>query len=265
MPLTTFPAAFTANALQLAQRFDLRRLTTAAQLSVIPTTYRVGDGVAVVFRYGAAVFFNIAVDVQERFISDVLMPVADQPLARVERESLSVQVAPERPEGLVSGGLCLAAASLERLQLLADVLGKSVLLASYETRISLSFDLVEPVARSLAGPRLPGTNVGSLLRTIGSSLLIEHAMIGRAEVGEKPELLWEHSELEGVYRVLEDEFEIRERDAALSRKLDLLSRTAQTALALVHNRRSLRVEWYIVLLIVVEIVISLFEMTVLRP
>ena len=40
-------------------------------------------------------------------------------------------------------------------------------------------------------------------------------MVGRAEIGDKPELLWEHPELERLYALLETEFEIRERLAAL--------------------------------------------------
>lgn len=258
------PTAFDVCALQLAQRFDSKRLTTEAQLAVTPMTYRVGEGLAVVFRYGAVVFFAVAEHVRDRFVANVLLPVAGQPLARIERESLEVQILPDRPEGFSAGRICLGSASLERMQLVADVLAKSVLLASYETRIGLSFDLVEPVVRALESPRMGGARASELLRIIGSSLLIEHAMIGRAEVGEKPELLWERPELESLFRLLEDEFEIVERNAGLSRKLDLLSRTAQTALELLHNRRSLRVEWYIVLLIVAEIGLTLLELFVLH-
>lgn len=254
----------TAVALQMANRLDLRRLSAEAQLSANPTTYRVGDGIVVLFRYGAAVFFGVRDDVRERFLSDVLLPVAEQPLVRTEREEVQVRVTPERPEGVIAGVVNLSSPSIERLQLLAEVMAKSVLLASYETRIGLSFDMVEPIACTLSQNRITGAKGRSLLKTIGQSLLIEHAMVGRAEVGEKPELLWERSELEGLYRLLEDEFEIRERDVALSRKLDLLSRTAQTALGLLHNRRSLRVEWYIVILIIAEIVLTLIELFVIK-
>ena len=85
-------------------------------------------------------------------------------------------------------------------------------------------------------------------------------MVGRVEVSEKPELLWEYPELEKLYVRLEDEFEIRERHLALERKLGIISRTAETLLDLLNNRRSLRVEWYIVLLIVAEILLTLYEM-----
>jgi uncharacterized Rmd1/YagE family protein len=46
---------------------------------------------------------------------------------------------------------------------------------------------------------------------------------------------------------------------ALERKLDLISRTAETLLELMQHKRSLRVEWYIVILIVIEILLTLYE------
>ena len=87
-------------------------------------------------------------------------------------------------------------------------------------------------------------------------------MVGQVEVTDKPELLWEHPELERLYQWLEDEFEIRERHAVLQRKFELVSRTAQTALEVLRDRRNLRVEWYIVILIVVEILLTLYQLFV---
>jgi uncharacterized Rmd1/YagE family protein len=85
-------------------------------------------------------------------------------------------------------------------------------------------------------------------------------MVGRVAVGEKPELLWDQPALEGLYLRLEDEFELRERQEALERKLGVISRTAETLLELIQSRHALRVEWYIVALIVAEVLLTLYEM-----
>jgi uncharacterized Rmd1/YagE family protein len=85
-------------------------------------------------------------------------------------------------------------------------------------------------------------------------------MVGRVQMDDKPDLIWERPDLERLYLRLEDEFEIVERYAALERKLELISRTAETVLELLQNRRSLRVEWYIVILIVLEIMLTIYQM-----
>jgi len=95
-------------------------------------------------------------------------------------------------------------------------------------------------------------------------LLMQQKMVGRVETGEKPELLWDHPELERLYVRLAEEYELRDRDRALDRKLDVISRTVETLLGLVQARSSLRVEWYIVLLIVAELALSIYPLLLTR-
>ncbi len=150
--------------------------------------------------------------------------------------------------------------AIERIQLVATILSKSTALARYEAQVKQSFERIEPLALDLERAARSRRHAQALLRYIGTALLSEHNMVGQVEVVDKPELLWEHPELERLYLRLEDEFEIRERHAALQRKFELVSRTAQTALEVLRHRRSLRVEWYIVILIVVEILLTLYEL-----
>ncbi len=66
-------------------------------------------------------------------------------------------------------------------------------------------------------------------------------------------------DLDRLYEKLGVEYELRDRDRALSRKLELISGTAETLLEILQSRRSLRVEWYIVILIFIEILIILYD------
>ena len=103
-----------------------------------------------------------------------------------------------------------------------------------------------------------GSQANELLREIGGVLLIQHKMVGHVEVLEKPDVHWDYPELERFDARLRNEYELRERERALNRKLELVSRTVATLLELIQNRRSLRVEWYIVLLILFEIALTLY-------
>jgi uncharacterized Rmd1/YagE family protein len=150
------------------------------------------------------------------------------------------------------------------LQLVADILAKSLVLSYYETRIAEIFDGIEPLAAMLREKGRAGARGKELLRHIGDVLLIQQKMVGRVETGEKPELLWEHPELERLYVRLAEEYELRDRDRALDRKLDVISRTVETLLGLVQTRSSLRVEWYIVLLIVAELLLTTYPLLLTR-
>jgi len=248
----------TVRALFLGQRLDLRAFEQGQRLGESPLVVTAGAaGCAVLFRYGVAVLYGVNAIEEAAFTKDIQEFVIE-PNAVPESEEVSTTLAHTR-EGVSDNKIQLHEFSLERLQLLADVLAKSVVLSHYEKTIAASFDRIEPLATDMHRFGNVGRRAHDLIRHIGQTLAIQGKMVGRVEVEEKPELLWEMPELERLYLRLEDEYELRERHKALERKLDLISRTAETLLNLLTNKRTLRVEWYIVILIVIEIVLMIYE------
>jgi len=255
--------ALGGRALLLGDRLDLRSLETTRVLARSPLTIPAGErGVVVLFRYGAAVLFDLTPLEEVEFVRQI-EPLIRDPFGEPELEQAAVAVDPDREEGIdESGKIVVHEATIPRLQLLGDILGKSVVLARYEKAVAAQFDQIEPLAKALQEKGSGVATGKNLLQQIGAALLIEQKTVGRVEVTEKPELLWERPELERFYARLEDEYELHERQLALDRKLALISRTAQTLLDLLHTQRSLRVEWYITLLIIFEVLLTLYEMFV---
>ncbi len=247
-------------ALLIATRFDLRAWAEGETLARAPLAVRLDDGsVAVLFRYGVAVLFA-GTQHAETLLRQQLVPLSEHAYAAPGFEDLDMRIDPGRPEGLYEGVLLVQSASLQRIQLIAEALSKSVILAHYEARLATDFDGIEPLALELERRGRIRGDTSAHLKRIGSLLLIEQRMVGRADIVDKPELLWDHPALEHLNAVLEDEFEIHERLAALDRKLELIARTERTLVDLISTRHALRVEWYIVGLIVFEIGLTLYEL-----
>jgi uncharacterized Rmd1/YagE family protein len=247
------------HALLVGNRIDLRALYRSDRLAVAPLAIPAGErGMAVLFRYGAVVMFNLQVVEEAAFLVS-LKSVVGETHADPEGEEAEIVVDPGGGERVDAGGVIhLREVTPERLLVVADVLAKSVVLAHDEQRVARVFDRIEPVAEALqrrGGGRIA---VRQLLHHIGDVLITQHRMVGRVEVTEKPELVWDQPELERLYLRLQEEYELSERDRALTRKLDLIAQTATTALGLLQARRSLRVEWYIV----IEIILTLYQMFV---
>jgi required for meiotic nuclear division protein 1 len=252
--------SFKARALLLGERLDLRAMSEAERLAIGPLAVSVrGGGVAVLFRYGAVVLFDVSTSEQAAFLEQIRSLII-QPFPDMETEEVDVRVEPESREGMEANTVIIQEGTIERLQIVADALSKSIVLAMYESKVGRDFDRIEPLALNMEKNARGGRNARELLSHIGGSLLSEHKMVGRVQMDDKPDLIWDHPALERLYLRLEDEFEIGERYAALERKLELISRTAQTVLELLQHRRSLRVEWYIVILIVMEIFLMLYQM-----
>jgi uncharacterized Rmd1/YagE family protein len=245
----------------LGERVDTRTLERDAALATAPLAVPIeGGGTAVVFRYGAVVLFDGPEQGVEQFLA-TLAPLVTERFAVVEREDLRLLFRPDTDQ-LVdpAGNIVLRDRTVERLQLVADVLAKNLVLSHYEVRVAAIFDSIEPLASTLREKGRAGVPGKVLLQHIGNVLLMQQKMVGRVETGEKPELVWEHPELDRLYMRLAEEYELRERGRAIDRKLEIVSRTVETLLSLEQTRSSLRVEWYIVALIVAELAIAAYSL-----
>jgi uncharacterized Rmd1/YagE family protein len=251
---------FTSRAILVGQRIDLRALSSMQRLGGGPLAVSVrGGGAAILFRYGAVVLFDVQPLEQDEFLRQ-LEPRIQAPAAEPEVEQITVRIDPEAKEVLEGNTVILKDTGTERLEIVADILSKSVVLARYESSVGQTFDRIEPFAAELTKEKTGSRMARELLSQLGSALLIEQQMVGRVQIDDTPEILWDRPDLERLFARLRDEFEIIERFTALNRKLELVSRTVETALGLIQARRSLRVEWYVVILIVVEILLTLCQM-----
>lgn len=250
------------DALHLFERIDLRALIrkTEGWVASSPATLRLSDGGYVVcFRYGVLVFIGGSELSRREFITLVEALGAQRREAPIESEQVVLRLDREQGDRCVNGELLLTDGAPPRLQLVAEVLSRSVIVADYEATLRDAASWVERLSRELSARGVTRQRPRTLLKRIGTALYIRQALVGRAEVTEKPDLLWEHPELERLFNQLMDEFEIEERNAALEAKLSLITDTARTALDLVRHAQSLRVEWYIVLLIVADIILNLVK------
>ncbi|NJL47367.1 MAG: RMD1 family protein [Leptolyngbyaceae cyanobacterium SM2_5_2] len=254
------PTQVVARAYFLGQSIKLDALSRESAVPPSPLIVPVGSGGhGVLFAYGAVVVFSLSEAATQDFLTTI-QPHIDTPFKHPETESVAIQLSPGKDGKAQDGVILLSTLDLPRLQIVAEVLAKSVVLAYYEAGAAEVFDQIEPYAAELQHQRQTHPSGDQLLKQIGHTLMIQNKIVGRVEIVDKPELLWEYPELDRMYQRLEDEYEIRERHSVLERKLDLVSRTAETVLDLQRQQTGLRMELYVVILIVIEVLLSLYDL-----
>jgi uncharacterized Rmd1/YagE family protein len=252
--------AVPGRALFLGEKLNLKTLKNGDSLASDPLMVTAGaSGCAVLFPYGVVVLFGLA-PVEEAAFLTSLKPLVTGEFTTPEMEDISLKSDPASSGRAENGQIWVREFSTECLQLVADVLAKSVVLDHYEAGTARIFEQIEPFAEGLRRNIRNERWGKELLRQLGNNLSIQNKIVGRVEIIDKPELLWDAPDLDRLYARLEDEYEIRERHLALERKLDLITRTAETVLEMLQHNSTMRVEWYIVILIVVEILLSVYEL-----
>ncbi|HEX3500188.1 MAG TPA: RMD1 family protein [Stellaceae bacterium] len=255
---SALPSTVRIKALLLGGRIETRGLVGEDRTGS-PLMLRLEpSGSAFIFRYGAVVFCNAEPAAEAALLASLATRTSDR-LEVPEIEETLLKVQPELDDLTAAGGaISLRDTAAERLQIVAHVLAKSLVLAHYEAKISSVFDQIDPLAEQLMRKGRTGGRIRDLLQKIGYVLLTQQRMVGRVEIDEKPDALWDHPELERLYARLEDEYELRERSRVIERKLDLVENTVSSLLELVQDKRSTRLEWYIIVLIIIEIALSGF-------
>ncbi len=254
------PKTKRVRAFLLSDRIDTSNFEHDGVVSTAPLTYKFdGDGFVTLFRYGVAVISGLSPEAEDRVVRS-LQPRLVRPISPVEEETLLIELNPDKDEQVSPGGpLTLRAVKPEHLIVIADALSKSVVLARDEREVATVFDIVEPFARQLAESGWIGVGRRNILKHIGNALLVQHRLSGRVAVTEKPEVVWDRLDLDRLYARLEDEYELKERAEALSRKLTVIADTAEILTDLIDTKRSFRLEIIIVVLIAVELVVAAYQ------
>jgi uncharacterized Rmd1/YagE family protein len=251
---------FSVRALQLGERIDLKGLERDDAFSTNPLGFpTVSGGTVVLFKFGAAVFFALTPVEEEDLISSLGYRIGE-PLKERESETARIVVRGDSDDLVSSSGaIQLQSAEPNRLLLVAEAMAVSVALAFDERRIAGAFERIEPIAKRLAERQLPAGPRAALLEQIGEALLAQQRLADRVDLDEKPDVLWDHPELERFWAKLVDEYDLPQRGRAISRKLEVIRETADTITDLISTRTSHRLEWYIIGLIMFEIGLGLYD------
>jgi len=125
-------------------------------------------------------------------------------------------------------------------------------------RLSSEFDKIEPLALDLADDGAFSINTRNLMKTVGTMLLAEQRMANRGDVTDRFNSLLTSPELLLLHARLEDEYELTERSLLIEHKLSTIGRTASTLLETIRYSSSHKVEIYILILIFIELLLTVY-------
>lgn len=253
-PETTTPM----RAALIGERLDLRGLgRTDLDLADPVVIEPVAGGLVFAFRWGAIVSLGLTQE-QERSVVASLDGRITGRLSRLVIETALLAAGAEQDGIDQTGVVRLRDLALQRLALVADALAKSAALSHQEAQLSETLDRMEPSIAALRDRGRLALASGGLLRSIGAAISARNRSVTRVQVEDKPDILWDHPGLDRLHLRLVEEFELRDRAAALDRKLTLVGETVQTLLSLVEARRSLGLELAITTLIAIEVATALY-------
>lgn len=209
-------------------------------------------------RFGGVVFWNCPEPLIRQFYEELKAMPGLTHLEEQARDFLKVSVGAAE-ESVGFSEVQLLELTLDKLRIVSLTLAQSVALDHFEASVSQALGRFEPVVQALSHEgklRLPHREV---LRLVGFAMAVRAAVLDNLTLFDDPPETWESESLAHLDNALYNQFDLEERLAAIREKLSYLHDAGATFLGLLDTRKNHRLEWIIILLILVEILLFVWK------
>jgi uncharacterized Rmd1/YagE family protein len=257
-------AAHTFHAVSFVENLSLKELApfyegckrTAHQLHyALPG----GHGEAFIFPFGAVVFQDMSTDDRQ------------QELARLQRARPGLTVTPGGGEEFLvredegaradvsDGVLTLDQLTAGRASVVALTIAQSAAMEYYERAVEQMFEQTNLRVDRLEARGTVALRTRPLHQFIGAAVGTRSEVLSILHLLDKPDEAWDDPDMDRIYDELRAEFDLTDRYQALEMKLRGVQDALEIILDVARDRRLVSLELVIVLLIVMEIVLSLWH------
>jgi uncharacterized Rmd1/YagE family protein len=259
-----FKKSFSLFCLYLGDSIDLKKLQENLKKYPFitrehPIVLKVGLGQYVVLtKFGTITFWNVSKKLREELIEEISPFVENFNKNYNYLDTLKVFTGKDI-EDVKFGRVYLTKIDKEKIQIISFVLSQSVALERFEKEIEERILELEKVINVLKSGTWKGLKERRLLNQFGDILSMKQRTISHLSLFDKPETTWERPEIERLYNKLYFEFELPDRFDILNEKIKFLSDHNKILLDFISTQRSNFLEAIIVILILIEILIFIFE------
>ncbi len=214
-----------------------------------------------IYYFGAAVLFNVPEAEQKKLVDQILKQAVK---IKEERTSEEYNLIVGDSDVIDYDEATIDKFSVKKIGVIAYILAQSVAIERLETVVEESLNKIEDINKYLeAGGKLKLSNK-DILKLIGQNSNIIRETIANLSLLDKPDVVWEHKGLEKLFISCRTMFELDDRFENLKFKADYIQNNLKTITDVLTSKRLEVLEWAIVILIVIEILLYLFEIVYLR-
>ncbi len=252
---------------RLAQRLGIARKyrweePLVLNLADLTTSSRewLGGQRVYLYYFGGVVFVNAPEEVVHTFPSRMagLAEEFRPGISLRYRDDYTLRVDENAPMDVDNDSAVMPRCERSFIDIICFVIAKSAALERIEEKVDQVLDDMEVLITRLSRGKLSITD-RELARLASTVLNFKYTSIAHVMVLDKPEITWEEPEADRLYSTMANLFELDQRYQEIRHKSETLLDITEVFSGLSHARRAARLEWIIIVLILIEIVIFVLE------
>ncbi|HLN59491.1 MAG TPA: RMD1 family protein [Thermoanaerobaculia bacterium] len=215
-------------------------------------------GTAFYYPFGAIVLVDAPPAIREEELRRLL---AARPglTKQFVRENFTVREEEGDRTRIVDGCLIVDRLSGGRASLIALTVAQSAAMEYYEQIVERLFERTGQIVDRLESRGGVPLGTRSLSQFIGQAIGTRNEVLSVLHLLDKPDSTWEDAAMDRIYGDLRSEFDLADRYSALESKLRAIQEALQLVLEVARDRRLFLLEASVVLLILFELVLSLWR------
>ena len=247
-------------AVAFEENFSLRQISSSypeAKISTLELYLPIdGDGGLYIFPFGALVTHDVPPERREPEFAR-LAKLFPKLTTKVIREDYSVIEDPAAEIGIFDGMLRVDKFTRPRAGIVALTVAQSAAMEYYEQIVEGLFARTALLVDRLQSRGTVQFRVRPMHQFIGEAISTRTEVLAVLHLLDKPDAAWEDPAMDRIYDDLRAEFDLVDRYAALTSKLQSIQEALVLVLDVARDRRLVLLEVVVALLILLEVILSL--------
>ncbi|MFN8355136.1 MAG: RMD1 family protein [Spirosomataceae bacterium] len=210
------------------------------------------------FNYGVVAFAGYD-DLGKSNLLKFIKNYAEDPIEGDYREDFTVHVERSKPFSLQYDSLTVETLTDDTVRIIALNIAQSVSLDYYEDLTYQILKSTQQLTEELEKKGRLNSSKTDLLKFIGRTLNIKNSIIDNLYIFDAPDIVWESEFLEKIDESIKKTFDLRMRYRDIDYKLKIVQESLMIFTDLLQNRESTRLEWVIIILILIEVAHVIFQ------
>jgi uncharacterized Rmd1/YagE family protein len=215
--------------------------------------YKRTDGsYAYLLSYGIVVFAGYN-DLDKSELLKYVRGYSEDPVEAKYEENFDLKTDPSVSVVLNYDSITVSEITDDTIRIVMLNIGQSVALDHYEDLTLAIFKDSQIITDDLEKTGSFKYSKKELLKFIGKTINIKNSIIDNLYIFDAPEETWENEQLEKIDKGLKKTFDLKMRYQDIDYKLKIVQDNLRLFTDLLQNRESTRLEWVIIILILIEV------------
>lgn len=221
----------------------------------------IGDAEVFFFPYGAIVTWGVKDDIA-RLTLEEIKPFEIQSLPQICEDEFTFKYGYSLV--IEDDEITLPDHAILTKLACSHAIAQSAKIDSFEKTIQKTIDITKDLPDHMAIAGRISLSGKDIRKMMGRLFIDRHSINLHQELLDTPEFFWEHAELEPIYHTLANYLDRERRVSVLNQRLTVLKELFDMLNAEVNHKHSSRLEWIIIILIMIEIVIAIASDIILK-